>query len=160
MSIDAKALRGALGRYATGVTITTCEGPDGQPVGLTVNSFGALSLEPPLVMWALRLASPALPAFRAASHFAVNVLAEPQMELSRRFASPVPDRFAEGRWAQGEGGAPVLADCCAVFECRTARALELGDHLLFVGEVVRLHEAALPPLVFQAGHYHHLGRLL
>lgn len=160
MSFDAKALRGALGRYATGVTITTCRGLDAQPVGLTVNSFAALSLEPALVTWALRLASPALPAFRAAPHFAVNVLAESQLELSRRFASPVPDRFAEGDWAVGEGGAPVLQGACASFECVTEQALALGDHVLFVGRVLRLTELAVPPLVFQAGHYHHLGRLL
>lgn len=160
MSFDAKALRGALGRYATGVTITTCRAADGQPVGLTVNSFGALSLEPPLVMWALRTASPALPAFRQASHFAVNVLAEAQIELSRRFASPVHDRFAEGDWRKGHGGAPVLAGCCATLECATERELSLGDHVLFVGRVLALAEAPLPPLVFQGGHYHPLGRTL
>lgn len=160
MSFDAKALRGALGRYATGVTITTCRAADGQPVGLTVNSFGALSLEPPLVMWALRDASPALPAFRQASHFAVNVLAEDQIELSRRFASPVHDRFAEGDWRSGHGGTPVLAGCCATLECATERELSLGDHVLFVGRVLVLAEAPLPPLVFQSGHYHPLGRAL
>jgi 4-hydroxyphenylacetate 3-hydroxylase, reductase component len=160
MSFDAKALRGALGRYATGVTITTCRSADGQPVGLTVNSFGALSLEPPLVTWALRAASPALPAFRQASHFAVNVLSEAQLELSRRFASPVHDRFAEGEWIKGHGGAPVLAGCCATLECATERELVLGDHVLFVGRVLALSQAALAPLVFQGGHYHHLGRTL
>lgn len=157
---DAKALRTALGRFTTGVTIATCRDTLGQPVGLTANSFNSLSLDPPLVLWSLRAASPALPAFESASHFAVNVLAEAQVALSRRFASPMPDRFAQGQWADGVGGVPVLAGCSAVFECTMHSHQRLGDHVLFVGEVVAMHEAALPPLVFQAGHYRLLGEIL
>lgn len=160
MFVDAKALRGALGRYATGVTITTCRGAQGQAVGLTVNSFNALSLDPPLVLWSLRAASPALDDFRHAGHFAVNVLAESQIELSRRFASPAHERFAEGEWSDGQGGSPVLAGCAAVFECVTEREVALGDHVLFIGRVLALQEAPLAPLVFQAGHYHQLGKTL
>jgi 3-hydroxy-9,10-secoandrosta-1,3,5(10)-triene-9,17-dione monooxygenase reductase component len=158
--IDAKALRNALGRFTTGVTIATCRDADGRPVGLTANSFNSLSLDPPLVLWSLRLASPALPAFRAASHFAINVLAESQVGLSRRFASAVADRFAEGIWADGIGGAPVLAGCAAAFECALYHQQEAGDHVLFIGRVERLHDAALPPLLFQAGHYRLLGEIL
>ena len=86
--IDARALRTALGSFATGVTIVTCRSEAGEAVGLTVNSFNALSLEPPMVLWSLRLASPSLGTFDAAPRFAINVLAEAQVDLSRRFASP------------------------------------------------------------------------
>ncbi|MFZ5551057.1 MAG: flavin reductase family protein [Pseudomonadota bacterium] len=157
---DTKALRTALGRFTTGVTIATCRDALGQPVGLTANSFNSLSLDPPLVLWSLRAASPALPAFEAASHFAINVLAESQVQLSRRFASAVPDRFADGQWAEGAGRVPVLAGCCAVLECALHSHQRLGDHVLFIGEVVAMHEAALPPLLFQAGHYRLLGEIL
>ncbi len=116
-ALSTLVLRAALGRFATGVTIVSCRAADGSPVGLTANSFNSLSLQPPLILWSLRSVSPNLDAFLAASHFAVNVLAENQVELSRRFASPVPDKFAEGLWAEGLGGAPVLAGCAAVFEC-------------------------------------------
>lgn len=157
---DAKALRSALGRFTTGVTIATCRDADGRAIGLTCNSFNSLSLDPPLVLWSLRAASPALAAFREASHFAINVLAEGQVDLSRRFASAVQDRFAEGQWADGIGGAPVLSGCTAVFECASHSQQEAGDHVLFIGQVERMHEAALPPLLFQAGHYRLLGEIL
>lgn len=157
---DAKTLRSALGRFTTGVTIATCRDLDGRPIGLTCNSFNSLSLDPPLVLWSLRAASPALAAFREASHFAINVLAEAQVGLSRRFASAVPDRFAEGQWADGIGGAPILGGCTAVFECALHSQQEAGDHVLFIGQVERMHEAALPPLLFQAGHYRLLGEIL
>ena len=157
---DAKTLRSALGRFTTGVTIATCRDLDGRPIGLTCNSFNSLSLDPPLVLWSLRAASPALAAFREASHFAINVLSEAQVGLSRRFARAVPDRFAEGQWADGIGGAPVLGGCTAVFECALQSQQEAGDHVLFIGQVERMHEAALPPLLFQAGHYRLLGEIL
>lgn len=159
---DAQALRGALGRFATGVTIITCRDAAGQRIGLTANSFAALSLEPPYVLWSLRKASPSLPAFEAATHFAINVLAEAQVELSRRFAGPQSGqaRFNEGSWSVGLGGAPVLAGCAAVFECERVAAHDGGDHRLFIGRVLRLADLATAPLLFQGGHYHMLGEVL
>lgn len=154
-------LRAALGRFATGVTIITCAGPDGQPVGLTANSFSALSLDPPLVLWSLRQASGSLAAFEAAPHFVVNVLAESQVDLSRRFASSsVTDKFAEGGWAAGLGGAPVLSGCAAVFECAVDSRQVAGDHVLFIGRVLRLADLSVAPLLFQGGHYRMLGEVL
>ena len=155
-------LRVALGRFATGVTIITCVDAGGGRVGLTATSFGALSLEPPLVLWSLRRSSPRLLAFEAASHFAINVLAETQVELSRRFAAPNAGggRFDEGAWRPGLGGAPVLAGCAAVFECVKVTAQDGGDHRLYIGRVLRLADIAVAPLVFQGGHYHMLGEVL
>ena len=158
--MDPRQLRNALGRFTTGVTIVTCCDAQGTFVGLTANSFNSLSLEPPLVLWSLRTASPALAPFVAAQRFAVNVLAESQVDLSRRFASKVEDRFAEGSWALGEQGAPVLAGCAAVFECESVSHQVAGDHHLFIGRVLACSEAPVPPLLFQAGHYRLLGEIL
>ncbi len=158
--MDSRQLRSALGRFTTGVTVVTCCDAQGRFVGLTANSFNSLSLDPPLVLWSLRSASPSMAAFEAAPRFAINVLAEAQVELSRRFASRTEDRFAEGVWALGEHGAPVLAGCAAVFECETVSHQVAGDHRLFIGHVLACQEAALPPLVFQAGHYRLLGEVL
>ena len=157
---EPQAMRAALGRFATGVTIVTCLDAQGQRVGLTVNSFSALSLQPPLVLWSLRRASPSLAAFAGAGHFAVNVLADAQVELSRRFASPQAEKFADGMWRDGEGGAPVLSGCAAVFECELQSQQDAGDHVLFIGRVLRFADLGLAPLVFQSGRYHLLGEIL
>jgi 4-hydroxyphenylacetate 3-hydroxylase, reductase component len=154
------ALRSALGRFATGVTIVTCSDAAGEPIGLTVNSFTALSLEPPMVLWALRAESPSLAGFEAAGHFAVNVLGEQQLELSRRFASTAPHKFALGRWSAGRLGSPVLVGALAVFECITTSTQRQGDHILFVGEVRHSTAHSGPPLVFQSGRYRSLGEPL
>jgi 4-hydroxyphenylacetate 3-hydroxylase, reductase component len=159
--MDTTQLRAALGRFTTGVTIVSCIAPDGTSVGLTANSFQALSLDPPLVLWSLRASSPSVAAFQQASHFAVNVLGEAQVELSRRFASRRDDKFGEGAWAPGlHGGAPVLAGCTAVFECESLSQQPAGDHVLFIGRVLAVSEAPIAPLLFQAGHYHLLGEVL
>jgi len=158
--LDSRALRSALGGFATGVTIVTCRGADGAPVGLTVNSFNALSLEPPMVLWSLRLASPSLAAFDDASHFAINVLAEAQVDLSRRFASNVASKFDEGLWSRGSGGVPVLAGCAATFECELASHQVAGDHRLYLGRVLAAQGQPVPPLLYHGGRYHLLGEIL
>jgi flavin reductase (DIM6/NTAB) family NADH-FMN oxidoreductase RutF len=158
--LDSHVLRGALGAFATGVTIVTCRGADGQAVGLTVNSFNALSLDPPLVLWSLRLASPSLPAFDAARHFAINVLGEGQVDVSRRFASPVMHKFEDGLWHEGPHRLPVLAGSAAVFECERHSLQTAGDHRLYIGRVLRLQTQPVPPLVYHGGHYHLLGEIL
>jgi 4-hydroxyphenylacetate 3-hydroxylase, reductase component len=159
-AIDQRQLRNALGHFTTGVTIITCVDAQGQWVGLTANSFNALSLAPPLVLWSLRHASPALAAFKTTRRFAVNVLAEAQVDLSRHFASKADNRFSVGAWALGKHGAPVLAGCVAVLECQTVSHQAAGDHELFIGQVLACADAPLAPLVFQAGHYHLLGEVL
>jgi 4-hydroxyphenylacetate 3-hydroxylase, reductase component len=157
---DTRRLRTALGRYTTGVTIVTCLDAQGERSGLTVNSFSSLSLDPPLVLWSLRSESPAAAIFRAARHFAVNVLAESQVGLSRHFAARKTDRFAEGEWAGGAHGVPVLAGAVAVFECETVSSQVAGDHLLFIGRVLAFSDLSAPPLLFQAGHYRTIGHAL
>jgi flavin reductase (DIM6/NTAB) family NADH-FMN oxidoreductase RutF len=157
---SAQTLRAALSSFATGVTIVSCLDASGGPVGLTANSFNALSLDPPLVLWSLRRASPSLVAFGAARHFAVNVLADSQVELSRRFASQVADKFDDGLWSTGLCGVPILGACAAVFECERVSQQEAGDHMLFIGRVLRMTSAPISPLVFHAGHYHMLGEIL
>ena len=158
--MDSRLFRNALGRFTTGVTLVTCLDATGEPVGLTANSFNALSLDPPLVLWSLRVASPSMAAFEAAPRFAINVLAESQVELSRRFATRSENRFADLPWAAGEQGSPVLAGCAAVFECETLSHQIAGDHRLFIGRVLACSESPLPPLLFQAGHYRLLGEVL
>lgn len=159
-TLDTRALRHALGQFATGVTIVSCLDAGGRPVGLTANSFNALSLDPPLVLWSLRRESPSLEAFDRATHFAVNVLGEAQVDLSRRFAATREDKFSDVAWAPGLGGAPVLAGCAATFQCETAQRQDAGDHRLYIGRVLELQAQPVPPLVYHAGHYHLLGEIL
>lgn len=155
---DTRALRNALGRFATGVAIVTALDADGKPIGLTVNSFSAVSLEPALVLWCLDNNSHSLEAFRRASHHVINILSAQQMDLSNRFATWPADRFVGLPWQPGTGGAPVFPGCCAVFEVANDTAHAGGDHTIFIGRVERFSETPdLAPLLFHAGRYRELA---
>ncbi len=150
-------LRRAFGCFPTGVTIVTTRSPDGSFAGLTVNSFTSLSLDPPLVLWALASQSASLRAFETATHFAVNILAEDQAWVSRRFATKARDKFHGLSTRAGIEGVPLLEGCSAHIECRMHSAQPGGDHLLFVGEVVRVDVLSRPPLLYVNGRYRKVG---
>ena len=150
---EPRALRQALGRFATGITVITTRTPEGRLEGLTANSFSSVSLDPPLVLWSLRRQAPSLRGFVEAGRFAVNVLAAEQSGLSRHFATPLADKFAGVTWEEGQDGCPLLPGCLARFECRTERTVEAGDHLIFIGRIYRLKHRDGVPLLFNAGHY-------
>jgi flavin reductase (DIM6/NTAB) family NADH-FMN oxidoreductase RutF len=157
---DTRALRNALGRFATGIAIVTAIDPDGHPIGLTVNSFSAVSLQPALVLWCLDNSSHNLEAFRKASHHAINILSTDQQDLSNRFATWPVDRFAGLPWQAGAGGAPLFPACCASFEVANETAHLAGDHTIFIGRVEKFSETPdLAPLLFHAGQYRHLATL-
>lgn len=152
-TVEPKALRNALGAFATGVTIVTTRSAEGANIGLTANSFSSVSLDPPMVLWSLAKTSGSIEAFRNAGHFAVHVLAADQDDLSGRFASKGIDKFAGLKLDLGPGDIPLLAGCTARFECRTSFQYEGGDHVIFVGEVVNLTHSERPPLIFHGGRY-------
>lgn len=156
---DNAALRRALGQFATGIAVVTARGPDGALAGLTVNSFASVSLDPPLVLWSLSLHSSSRPVFESCSHYAINVLAEDQAELSRRFAASGTDRFAGLEWFPGTGGAPLLKGCCARFECRNEARHAGGDHAIFVGRIEHHEcmESQDRPLLYHAGRYRRIA---
>lgn len=155
--LDQRRLRDALGGFATGVTVVTALGANGAPAGVTINSFASVSLQPPLILWSLGLNSPSLPAFESCSRYAVNVLAADQIDLAQRFAQSQRDRFDGVELIVGAGGTPMLAGCCAWFECRNEMRYAGGDHLILVGQVEDFQRQEKAPLVFHGGRYRALA---
>ena len=102
-SFSAQEFRSALGMFATGVTIVTARTTDGSVIGLTANSFNSVSLDPPLVLWSLAQVAASMPAFRAGSHYAINVLAADQKLLAERFALKGADRWNGVQLHRGRG---------------------------------------------------------
>ena len=153
-----RSFRDTLGMFPTGVTVITACSASGEPLGLTVSSFNSVSLAPPLVVWSLSGHLPSVPIFESAAVYAINVLAEDQQELSQRFASRSDDKFAGLDFTPGLDGVPLLAGCCAWFECRQFARHSGGDHVVFIGEVLRFErQADKKPLVFQGGAYRRLA---
>lgn len=154
---DARTLRDALGCFATGVTVVTTLDEEGQPVGLTANSFTSVSLDPPLLLVCIAKSAGSLAAMEAAENFAVNVLHIGQQPTSNLFAKSGEDRFAGTPWSRGHNGSPLLSGALANFECRRHALHDGGDHVILIGEVVRARfEPRRDPLLYFRGKYRRL----
>lgn len=148
-----RELRDTLGRFATGVAVVATRDRLGRPVGLTVNSFSSVSLDPPLVSWCLSLASGLLPDFVEAPGYAISVLSRQQSLVARRFAQRCDDRFTGVPWAPDRNGAPLLEGAIAHLSCAPYFTERVGDHLMLVGRVVHHASWAGEPLLFYGGKF-------
>ena len=150
--------RDVAGRFASGVAVVTCDGPDG-PAGLTTNAITSLSLDPLLLLVCFDNESRTLPAVRAAGRFAVNVLREGQEELARVFASKrVAREKFESVTHVVEHGVPVLDGALAWIACDLRELLPGGDHTIGIGAVTEMDaDPAGRPLLWFAGGYTSLG---
>lgn len=151
--IDPKAFRRALGNFATGVTIVTARAPDGTQVGVTASSFNSLSMDPPLILWSSIKSTPSCAVFEKSTHFAVNILAADQMDMSNHFARQQDDKFEGVEWEPGIGGAPIFPNCAGRFQCESYAKLDGGDHWIFVGRVLAFDDFGRAPLCFHRGSY-------
>ena len=157
MTVDPRAYRDAIGHWATGVAVVTCQGPDG-PAALTTNAVSSVSLDPILLLVCFDNASRTLPAVRASGRFAVNILAEGQEDLAAVFASKrVQTEKFEAVTHRIEHGVPVLDDALAWIACDVAELHPAGDHTIGIGAVTHVHHLAddqgPPPLLFYRGRY-------
>ncbi len=153
VSLDPLLFRRTCARFATGITVVTVADGSGRPHGMTVNSFSSVSLDPPLVLVSIELRNSILAHFTAESGFAINILAEHQEHLSKRFSGPAADRFHRVDWTAGLGGAPLLDGVLAHLECRVANQFPAGDHTVLIGEVLRARYEDGKPLLYFASRY-------
>jgi 3-hydroxy-9,10-secoandrosta-1,3,5(10)-triene-9,17-dione monooxygenase reductase component len=152
-SFDAAKYRQVLGHFPTGVTVVTADAADG-PVGLAVGSFCSVSLDPPLVAFFPGRSSSSWPQIEASGSFCVNILAEDQEDVCRRFASKADDKFEGLGWHEAGTGAPLLDGVLAWIDCDIESVVEAGDHFCVTGRVRDLdvaHDGS--PLVFFRGGY-------
>ncbi|QQE91360.1 p-hydroxyphenylacetate 3-hydroxylase reductase component [Azotobacter chroococcum] len=151
--LDSRAFRRALGNFATGITVVTAATNSGRLVGVTANSFNSVSLEPPLILWSIDKRSSSFSVFEEATHFAVNILAADQVDLSNHFARPQDDKFSSIVYEPGLGGAPLFPDCSARFQCEKYQIIEGGDHWVLIGKVVAFDDFGRAPLLYHQGSY-------
>jgi 3-hydroxy-9,10-secoandrosta-1,3,5(10)-triene-9,17-dione monooxygenase reductase component len=156
MPIDERDFRRALGQFATGITVVTTRDAEGRPMGLTVNSFASVSLEPPLVIVSIDNRSETHEGFEASGVFGVSVLGEDQEPYSRRFATPGREKFGTADLLTGETGVALVPGALAHIECRVSARLPGGDHTIYLGEVLRLRVEPGRPLLYHGGGYRRL----
>ncbi len=154
MTIDTKKFRDALGHFATGICVATVASEREAPIGMTINSFSSVSLEPPLVLWSIQYNSECFASFEAVDKFALNVLSSEQEALSKAYSKKGEHELASAHYHLGRTGSPLIRDAMACFECRVWARYPGGDHLIIVGEVLEFTtRATRKPLLFYKGKY-------
>lgn len=156
--LDPRAFRQALGQFATGVAVITAQAADGSAVGMTMSSFNSVSVDPPLILFSIDRKSFSLDAMTSAEGYAVNILGRDQEHLSNQFARALGDKWAAVEHTLGHAAAPLISHALAHFECVPYAHYDGGDHVIFVGRVVRF--SAFPtnePLIFFRGSYRSLA---
>ncbi|MGD0288442.1 MAG: flavin reductase family protein [Candidatus Binataceae bacterium] len=157
MPIEKNELRQVMGHFATGVTVITTLNKAGQMHGLTANAFTSVSLEPPLLLISVDKKAESWPAFEESKVFTVNILADNQEALSRRFAVSGGNKFEGVAYRIGANGAPILEGVLTYIECTLYAAYEGGDHSIYLGEIQQAEIREGKPLVFFRGGYRALG---
>ncbi|MEM8983687.1 MAG: flavin reductase family protein [Pseudomonadota bacterium] len=150
---EQRALRDVFGCFATGVCVVTTTSDSGAPVGMTVNSFNSVSLQPPLIAWCIGHDSSCFEHFNGARPFVIHILADDQEPLSRAFAERGGEPFKDHDWHRDASGAPVLDQCPVRLYCLPREHIEAGDHVLIIAAVKEFAIADQAPLVFYRGGY-------
>ena len=148
-----RELRDAFGSFMTGVTVVTTCKDDGTPLGFTANSFASVSLDPALLLVSIAKTSSNYNNFANASHFAINILAEEQKDISNTFARPSDDRFANLAWTKSASHNPVIDQVSAWFDCTTYQVVDAGDHAILIGKVEDFGSAGFAGLGYYRGAY-------
>ena len=155
----ARQVRDVLGLFCSGVTVITSVS-DGQPVGMTCQSFSSVSLDPPLIMFSPAKTSRAWPLMRRAGFFCVNILASDQSELSNGMATKGEDKYDGIGWTTAPTGAPVIEGVMGYIDCSVHQVVEAGDHYVVIGRVKELAfgdgtetPVKVDPLLFFQGKY-------
>lgn len=154
---EPREFRDVLGRFATGVAVVTTCGEGGVPVGMTINSFASVSLDPPEVLWSIATSAPSRAAFAHHGAFAINIMGEDDKDTTLQFAKPSDDKFRGVPWKPGLRGVPVLEGALAALECDTKDIIPCGDHEILLGSVREIDGRDGNPLVFFRGQFTSLG---
>lgn len=154
--MDAREFRNTLGKFATGVCVVTTESENG-PIGMTVNSFAAVSLEPALVLWSIQNTSDCFASFTECERYGISVLKHSQEALSNQYARSMDHAIEASHLCRDENGTPLIDGALATFSCRTSAIHVGGDHHIIVGEVEAFTSVDGEPLLFFGGGYKRLG---
>ncbi|MFS0864786.1 flavin reductase family protein [Fredinandcohnia sp. 179-A 10B2 NHS] len=145
-----------MGNYPTGVTVVTTTDENGVPLGLTVNSFASVSLDPLLILWSIDKRVSSYEPFIKSDKFAVHVLAGDQGDICALFASKGTDRFGNCEWTLSDHNLPIVSGAAGVLQCKTFKTIDAGDHTILIGEVVDIENHSKEPLLYHNRKFGHI----
>lgn len=160
---DIELFKKCMGKFATGVTVITIIDPhSGEKIGVTINSFSSVSLDPLLVLFSLKKQCYCYDAFLASTHFTINILSSSQEDVAMLFTRP----FGPELWTDlvttdthTSTKSPIIKNAISFIECEKYEHYEGGDHTIFVGRVINMHDynPNNDPLLYYRGAFRKLG---
>ncbi|WP_258911518.1 flavin reductase family protein [Pseudomonas putida] len=156
----ADLFRGAMGRFASSVTLVTTVDEHCCPHGLAATAFSSVSMDPASALVCVNRSSSASPIIKRSGLFCVNMLQKEHEALCAIFSKPElrDRRFVDGDWAVGVNGLRYLADAQASIFCEVVQEVEYGSHTIFIGNVVNVMTQSLEsPLVYMGGRFRELA---
>lgn len=142
-----------MGNYPTGVTVVTTVDEKGQPIGLTVNSFASVSIDPLLILWSIDKRVSTYDSFIMTDKFAVHVLSGNQSDICSLFASKDIDRFKNCEWEYSDTKLPIITGASGVLYCKTFKTIEAGDHTILIGEIFDIQSENTNPLLYHRRNF-------
>lgn len=146
-----------MSRFATGVCIATSRDSSGKPIGMTINSFNSVSLDPPLILWTVGRQAPEYQAFCEASAYVIHILRDTEFAVSNHFATPSDDKFAGQDFDLS--GLPKLRNPWLLLECQAQHSFPAADHNILVGRVTAIENNAGDDsaLLYYSSSYRSIG---
>ena len=159
-TVDSRVLRRSLGAFATGVCVVAARASDGENLGVTVNSFCSVSLDPPLILVCIGRSLASHDKLLSCEGFSVSVLRNDQSALSARFATRGIDKWEGASHRTGLAGGLIIEPHLAYFDCATHDRQDAGDHTILLGRVLDFTSREGSPLLYFRGKYDTLGHCL
>ncbi len=153
--MDERLFRDAMGKFATGITVVSMY-DEGDPIGMTVNAFMSISLDPMLVAISIDKQATMYQSFKEGASFGISVLSETQEELSQYFARQIDE--VEDLSFRDQSGVPVIDDALANISCKIVQAVDAGDHTIYISEVNDIRIQDGEPLIYFGSRYRHLEK--
>lgn len=148
-TVQTQLFKDVMGSYPTGVTVLTTLDVNNKPVGLTVNSFASVSLDPLMILWSIDKSAGSCEVFKKAEKFSVNILSGDQQEVCWTFASKSEqDRFSKHPWSLSKNNLPLLDNVFASLECKKVQQIDAGDHYILIGEVLEVTKNEQDPMLY------------
>jgi flavin reductase (DIM6/NTAB) family NADH-FMN oxidoreductase RutF len=159
MTIESSSFKYCLSHFAKGVTVITCHNPHGENIGLTVDSFNSVSLNPPLILFSINKLSLSHEILVNTPHFLINILSAEQSSLSKNFSSRHPNKWENVSYTLSPKTSNRIIDNCLFYlECENYAVYPGGDHSIILGKVINLEQVTdLQPLVYFKGHYNQIS---
>lgn len=140
--------------FPTGVTIVATRDASNEPVGLVVNAFSSVSMDPPMVLVCVNQSSQSHEAFVTGQHVGVSVLAHDQTEKALHFAKSGGDKFASVDWHEAPSGSPLISGAAATLEMDIVHLVSAGTHTVFFGVVTSAETSGKASLIYHDAKFY------